>query len=127
MRHAIKLPVTIELLNYLQIFLPEVWVCSTTTTCAISRPSTGTRSSQGKKPNMSMYTTSHCLSGPVHPATIAARKDAGVKVLRIVRGFPRRLAALSVFRADVLAQILVNAVIFFVQVVARDPNRVTAW
>jgi hypothetical protein len=75
--------------NYLQIFLLEVWVCSTTTTCAISRPSTGTRSSQGQKLNMSTYTTFHCLSGPVHPATIAASKDVGVKALRIVRGFPR--------------------------------------
>jgi hypothetical protein len=76
---------------------------------------------------MSSCTTFHCLNGRVHPVTIAASKDAGVKALRIARGFPRWTAAHSVGKADVLAQILENAVICFVQVVAQDPNRVTAW
>jgi hypothetical protein len=50
-----------------------------------------------------------------------------VKALRIVRGFPRSIAAHSAGRADVLAQIPVNAVISFVPAVAQDRNRVTAW
>jgi hypothetical protein len=73
-----------------------------------------------------MCTTSRCLSDPVHPATIVANKVAGVKALRIVRDFQRLIAAHSVGRVDVLAQIHVNAVIFFVPVVVQDPNRVTA-
>jgi hypothetical protein len=74
-----------------------------------------------------MCTTSHCQSDLVHPATIAVNKVAGVKALRIVRSFPRSIAAHSAGRADVSAQIPVNAVISFVLVVARGQNRVTAW
>jgi hypothetical protein len=59
-----------------------------------------------------MCTTFHCLSDLVHPATIAVNKVAGVKALRIVRSFPRSIAAHNAGRADVSVQIPVNAVIY---------------